>query len=180
MKLKYLLIITLLLGVIMVIILFPDSEKSISIKGIYEPNRLIVNERGDTTILTYFENGRIRSENEIKNGVRDGLQKVYYSNGQLKYITIIFNGEPWVVSEFYSISGDSLFPGTLFFGKGSVYDYYDNGKINTIGYYKNSRRDSVWTYYNSKEMVTRQEFYKDGILKETIRPKSGESVINTK
>jgi antitoxin component YwqK of YwqJK toxin-antitoxin module len=115
-------------------------------------------------MTTYDQNDVKISTCQLKNGKRKGTQTTFYPNSNKKSVWEITNEQPWCAIEYYSINGDSLFPGTLFFGTGSIYDYHDNAKVKTHGFYKHSLKDSIWTFYSKKGQIYLIETYKNGIL----------------
>ncbi len=132
-------------------------------------NNYTINEDKDSVLCSYFSNGKLRSSTVIKDGYPHGLERAYYPNGQLQYEFYGIDGEPWTAMKYYSANGDTLFPGTLIMGKGSIYEYFSDGKIKTKGQYKNSYRDSVWTEYSIDGLTASIVKYKyDSVKKKLI------------
>lgn len=55
----------------------------------------------DTTITTYYENGKVKSEYSVIDGKYDGLSKVYYEDGSLMMVINYRKGVPVDTSKFY-------------------------------------------------------------------------------
>ncbi len=55
----------------------------------------------DTTITTYYGNGKVKSEYSVIDGKYDGLSKVYYEDGSLMMAINYRKGVPVDTSKFY-------------------------------------------------------------------------------
>ncbi len=108
---------------------------------------------------TYFSNGNVEQEFNLKNGLINGNFKVYFENGKLKKSGSIYNKkrqgqfeeylEDGTISAKYSCNND-MFNGAFSF-------YHENGKVKTTG-----------NYVNDKKNGTFKEFDEDGnLIKET-------------
>ena len=51
------------------------------------------NDNQDNITKTYHENGKLKSEGNLKDGKEEGLVKTYFENGQLKEELNFKNGE---------------------------------------------------------------------------------------
>ena len=64
-----------------------------------------------STLLT---DGKLKSNISMKNGKRDGLEKIYYENGKLKYELNYKNGEPYGNMKLYDETGNLVGEGPYF------------------------------------------------------------------
>lgn len=95
------------------------------VKTVYFPGSLIV----EQTI-------------EYKDGVRNGMFREFYRNGQIK------------LQQFYV--GDTLTDSSL--------SYYANGKLKSLQYLKHGKREGSWRKYNEEGNVVEEMQYKDNLL----------------
>ena len=102
----------------------------------------------------YYENGKIKAEENYKDGEKDGLCKKYYENGQLMSEENYKDGEEYNFSKKYYENGqlkyDAEFIEELSYGFEK--SYYINGQLEYESNYKN-------------EELYKRTYYKDGILK---------------
>lgn len=107
----------------------------------------------DTTITQVYviresyPDGGVKTISEYKDCVKKGLEKEFYRNGQLRSERTVVEQQVWWSHKYYSQSGDSLYPGDVSWGKGTLYDYYDNGSIYSISKVKNGLPDSCRVFY---------------------------------
>ena len=81
-------------------------------------------------------------ENSFVNGLRDGVWRQYWDNGQLWLKENYKNGKK----------------------EGSYIQYHENGKLNTNSNYKNGKPDGTWVYYWDNEKIRTKGNYKNGKL----------------
>jgi len=84
-----------------------------------------------------YDNGKVKSKVNIKNGKRSGLAKGYYKDGSLKYETLFKNDKR-----------DGLSKGYFKSGKLKSEQNYKNGLLNGISkkYYKSGKLKSKFTF----------------------------------
>ena len=115
-------------------------------------NGIVYNEFGDVGLFTngikngihkkWYENGQLEFELNLKNGKKDGLYKWWYENGQLEYELNLKNGEL-----------DGL-------GK----SWYKNGQLSVEGNYKNGKRDGLSRGWDKNGQLEYEGNWKDGKL----------------
>ena len=66
----------------------------------------------------YYSNGQLYSEHYYENGLKEGIQKGYYSNGQLKYEEYYENGLKEGIQKRYHLNGQP-----------ESEHYYENGQL---------------------------------------------------
>lgn len=117
------------------------------------------------TVKFYTPNGRLKMEIEMKDGLKNGKQKVYYRNGALE-------------SEMYFKEGALDGPYTTYHKNGKIkssetykndmqdgyyQQYYTSGDIEVEGWFKGDARDQLWHYYypNGALMTTESYYAKE-------------------
>ena len=115
-------------------------------------NGIVYNEFGDVGLFTngikngihkkWYENGQLEFELNLKNGKKDGLYKWWYENGQLEFELNLKNGEL-----------DGL-------GK----SWYKNGQLSVEGNYKNGKRDGLSRGWDKNGQLEYEGNWKDGKL----------------
>jgi len=90
----------------------------------------------------YYENGQLEWQGQYVNGIMDGEWKSYHDNGQLSYARKYVNGEM----------------------EGEWKHYYDNGQLEMEGKYANGKEEGEWKYYLKDGNVDKIEVYEDGEL----------------
>jgi len=96
----------------------------------------VLEKKLDTVLITYFDNGNLKSEETYKNGVLDGESKYYYENGSVK--AIHYNWKKWTVYQK---------------------NYYDNGKLKSEGGYRDFSKKGEWLYYNEDGSLKDKKIY---------------------
>lgn len=76
-----------------------------------------------------------------------GTDSAFYANGQLKTVREYWAGTLFGALEHYTIDGDSLYPGDVFWSDGFFIDYYDDGTKAAEGAIKHGFPDGRWTYF---------------------------------
>lgn len=105
-----------------------------------------------------------------KNGVENGIGKIYYTtdpyNLQKIYNTI--EGQMWIIETYYS-SGqlEAKFTDTVIADEDLKYmqEYYENGSLKHTGYYVNGKDiHGKWTNYFQNGQIESTEMYNNGKL----------------
>lgn len=96
----------------------------------------------DGTWKNYDVLGRLTSEENWLNGMRSGLQKAYYENGNPQLV--------------YSCDSDKIV--------GKVTRHYSNGHLSMIGYYDKNGPTGIWTDYHRNDSIEYQYCYDSGKL----------------
>jgi len=106
--------------------------------------------------------GNKKSITEYVNCEKNGIEDVYYLNGQLKTERYLIGDYIWFTLKYYSIKGDSLYPGNVSWGKGRLYEYYEDGTLESIVKVKNGWPDSCWTrYYKNGKVASTTNYYNE-------------------
>ena len=94
------------------------------------------------SVITYFDNGNIKSVIHYKNTVRDGEAKLFSENGNVKKELSYFNGKV----------------------NGTVSNYDENGKLREMFTIVDGKREGSTSYFDSAGTYTNDVFYTEGRL----------------
>jgi len=94
------------------------------------------------SVITYFDNGNIKSVIHYKDGVRDGEAKHFSESGNVKQELSYFNGKV----------------------NGMVSNYDENGKLREMFSIVDGKRDGSTSYFDSSGTYTNDVFYTEGKL----------------
>lgn len=97
-----------------------------------------VDDKLDGKVTTYYPNGKITQETDYKNGIKEGLDNYYSSDG------VLLKKLPYTNDQ---IHGQVLY-----------YDAYGNLVIE--GSYKNGKKHGLWKYYKDGKVVLEESFPK--------------------
>ena len=138
---------------------FPNGKKMAC--GIY------LNEKKDSTWQFFSElNGTLASEEHYKDGVIDGLSKVFYPEGGLSEQRLYKQGVRDGLWEQYYPEGKLKLKGTYKAGEkqGAFKILYFSGQLMIAGQYISGYPDGIWIYCNEKGTITKKEIYAKGEL----------------
>jgi len=142
--------------------------------------KISYSQSGDTLILekpldklkmvrVYYENGKIRSEKNYKDGQEDCKYTKYFTNGKIseegnyKGVDMWGDGqEDGKYTEYFTngkIKREGNYKDRRKDGKWT--DYYRNGQIEEEGNYKDRRKDGKWTHYYENGQIEEEGNYKD-------------------
>ena len=98
------------------------------------------------SVVSYHENGQVKTSGTYKKGLKEGLFEEFYDNGQI------------LTSVNYFMSGK----------EGVENIFFENGNINFINNYKNNLFNGVKQTYFENGQVELREIYESGEYKEKI------------
>jgi len=136
----------LILGVFLVAsALSFSAERKVQVEQVFKnANTDIVYVQGEETPYTgiieiKFPNGKTQALMAYKNGVEDGINIIYYENGNIEYEKNVTNNGRTVYEKHYFSSGKLDFEATYKDGQldGVVKKYGENGQIIQQGTFKN-------------------------------------------
>ncbi len=125
------------------------------------------NEKKDSIWKYYSDfDGVLLSEENYTLGVKNGVSKTYYPNGNLIELINYRDGRKegeWVQ---YFEDGKLKFRGAYSGDEkeGPFMAYYPDGKISFSGAYKGGHMDGKWTFYDENGEVTRVDCYSEGAM----------------
>ena len=116
-------------------------------------------------ITTYFDkegkhikaetNYALGTRTDMKEGVKEGVEKVYYEIGQVAYVVNYVDGKRDGIMTWYDKQGRLL--STTMYNKGKL-----EGK--ETSYYPNGKVKSTVTYINDKKEGYQKEYFDNGVL----------------
>ena len=130
-------------------------------------------------IVSYYENGQLKSSTGLKNGELDGLCENYYENGQLESSSTYKDGKLDGLMELFKINGKLNLLINFKEGKedGEYKSYYENGQLQQsvrykngeyhglkVGYYENGQLSSLESYKNGEQDGLFESYYENGQL----------------
>jgi len=89
----------------------------------------------------YYDGGKLKYEETMKDGVPDGYYVSYYESGKIKDSGSIVNGK---------MNGFSK-------------SYYENGKVNWEGIFKDNKEDGYYKKYYESGNLRADAFFKNGV-----------------
>lgn len=103
----------------------------------------------------YFESGQLREEMNYKNGKLDGRYRNYYTTGSLGGEWYYKNGKREGVTMLYWENGKTKSERNFKDGKleGVSTRYYNSGTLRSIEHYKNGRRIKLKAYNKKGEII---------------------------
>lgn len=113
-------------------------------------------------LLGFVSLTAVSQNNKDKNGLKQGLWKVYYPNKSLKYKGQFVNDKPVGEFVYYYETGEimSIIKHSKNVARAKV--YYITGDIKARGKYIAGEKDSTWHYFGANGVVRAEEFYKNG------------------
>lgn len=120
----------------------------------------------------YFSNNTLISDEQYKNGVKNGISHSYYDSGEImeqidwkdgkqegSYRIFFKTGEPYMQ---YKVSNDKR--------NGLCLTYFQNGRTEMEAYYSNGLRDGSWNFYKEGgELWYTLKYDKGEILNPNVR-----------
>ena len=95
-------------------------------------------------IFNTYENGKLKKENKVINGKRNGISKGYYENGKLKIVSVFVDGEL----------------------NGLTKAYQKNGKLGMKGNFQDGKPQGLWRIYHENGRIKSKSIFKDGKVDE--------------
>lgn len=142
--------------------LYNDSAQLIA-KGKYIDNK-------KDSIWVYYNGstGKINSEEIYKKGIKEGLWKIYYSNGTVAETEVYKSGKKNGPYKKYFENGKLRFQGNMVNDQleGKVTLYFSDGGVWQQGIYKSGDKNGMWTTFKGDGTIEKQEEYIGGILKD--------------
>ncbi len=119
-----------------------------------------VNKLKDGKWMSFYNNGNVKTEENYKNGLREGYFKEYTEEGSLIKIEKYTNDQlQQDAQELVKLD--------------TKYDFYPNGKIKVEGTYNDSIAEGVRRYFSEKGDVISSKIFKEGIV-------IGEGIVDKK
>ena len=117
----------------------------------------------------YWENGYLKARSQFKFGIKQGLEKVCFDDGQIETLASVKNGKGEGLFRFWKKDGSLEVFNMKNSTKDGVYESFQNsGDIIAFGKYKNNNRVDKWFYFIDGEFLYITDF-NEKINKETYR-----------
>ena len=122
----------------------PDGKYKISVDNKIELRAFLKNHKKEGKWKTFYNNGKLHSVDEYKDGVRNGKLIDYYRTGQISYIGKSINGKAITGTKYYE-SGKVLAKNYFIDGEHVKQEvFFENGKLK---YTSNPRTGTVTKHY---------------------------------
>lgn len=130
-----------------------------------------------------YDNGSVKKEYTLRNGMVDGTVKEYYPNGKLHLESTFLMGKKRGVESVYDESGLLLAEVSYMDDiRNGEFKEYDMGKVKTVGSYVNGKKDGFFVGYDLNGSIARkysmkgdslhgryvQNIYSNGLVVKTI------------
>lgn len=132
-----------------------------------------IHEKKDSTWLFFSEsNGTLVSMESYRNGMINGLSKVFYPDGGLSEQHYYKNGVRDGLWEQYYLDGKLKLRGGFKTGEkhGLFKTFYNSGRPMIEGQYLQGHQDGKWTYFDEKGSLSKTETYDKGVLLKVEQP----------
>ena len=112
----------------------------------------------------YYESGKVKREENIVDGKREGKSVLYYESGKVEWEVNYLDGKLEGKSVEYYESGKVKREGNLVDGKleGKWVSYYESGKVFIEGNIVDGKREGKWVGYDESGEVFDEDIWKDG------------------
>lgn len=134
-----------------------DSLKKLAYVSYFERGQLIRQ-------VSYYNNGKIKSESNLAKGKLFGLQIEYYTTGKKQSERFIFSNETMLYRYIDETISDDRLVDVV---SSREVSYFESGKIKSEGIILQGQKIGLWRFYNQKGELELEEFYKC-FLKESI------------
>ena len=126
----------------------------------------------------YPENALLEETN-YKNGLREGLRKLYFSNGKVKSEVNYSNNRPAGIARFYYPNGVVAEEGTWVYGgwEGNYKNYYETGPLSQDLSYAYGKKDGMQKQYHSNGKLKSEGVWKDGMPNGAVKEYNEDGII---
>lgn len=112
----------------------------------------------------YYNNGQLKSEGSYSNGYKEGLHKEWFENGILSlegyYENNLANGEMKWYHEKGHLAATEQMKNNIRTGLWKIYDIED-GKIGAEGEFENGKEIGVWKSFHENGKVSRENIWEN-------------------
>ena len=125
-----------------------------------------------TGMALVCEGDKVRSLANYKDGKKEGVSKIWYPNGQLKFKENYKDGKGDGIQRWWHDNGHLVVKLNYKDGKkidDKVVYYYEDGTIYKTNYYENGSLDKIdYFYYHDYSGATRTDYYENGSLDKAV------------
>lgn len=115
--------------------------------------------------ITYYENGRVRSDITLVDGIKNGVALNYFEDGSLAvkgYFSEDKRDKKWYFYDENTKKLSAIENYKLGDLEGEQFYYYPDGKLKLKGSYKDNVRTGFWQMYDEDGKLTVQNIFLDG------------------
>ncbi len=144
-----------------------SSTVSFYKNGLKMASGIYLNEKKDSIWQFFNEyDGGLVSEESYKNGLKEGMSKIFNPSGTLSEHFYYKNGQKSGLWEQFYLDSHLKLRGAYLNGEkhGTLNIYYNSGQVMISGHYLAGHQDGIWIYYNEKGELTKKEIYNNGVL----------------
>jgi antitoxin component YwqK of YwqJK toxin-antitoxin module len=143
---------------------YNDRNLSYYDNGKVKTDSTIINGVANGPVKLYTELGTLKMEGFLKNGKRDSVFKFYYNSGSIESIVLYKNGRPNGSSQEYFEDGKLKSEGGYSHGKqdGIVKSYFENGNLKAVGRYVNDTLVGLYKIYYPNKQLQQISFSEQG------------------
>lgn len=151
-----------------------NNNQPLNKKGLVEKDGLLYSDSLSNTPYTgkyvsEFKNKKI--EFEVKDGVKEGLFKLYYENSKLEIEGALLNGKNDGEWKYYYPEGMLQSKGNFSRDTltGKWFWFHKNGQISESGVFRNGLREGEWQSLDTNGLLLFTRIYKNGIEIDSIK-----------
>tara|TARA_A100001011_G_C13725318_1_gene601283 strand:- start:26 stop:532 length:507 start_codon:yes stop_codon:yes gene_type:complete len=159
-----------ILSLLIICLIVSCSQNRYHVNEITKPTDGLYYLKNDMSLVNGIIYNKFGDVGLFKNGIKNGVHKIWYENGQLKYQGNYINGKPDGVYKSWYKNGQLKMEVDYRNGKkdGLVKTWYKNGQLETETEYKNDKKDGleyiwfengklkwVWDIKNGEKKLTR-------------------------
>lgn len=121
---------------------------------------------GNGTYISYYENGSVFTEGNIKDGLKDGVWKTYYENGEISQTSMYVRSELNGLQQTWYPSGNINVEGEMQNNKrvGEWNWYFESGNPESNVYFVNDKKEGTQKFWNDYRKLLKEEIYENGEL----------------
>lgn len=154
---------------------FLNAQSHVLIKQYFDAKKTTIQEQYfvlksapkilDSTYISYYANGLVKSEGTYKKNLKVGVWKFYYENGELRTKGNYLSGMDYGVWTYFYENGNTSAEGSINKGikEGNWKTYYESGGVKNEGNYLKGKKDGLWQYFNESGGLKARANYKDDI-----------------
>lgn len=128
-------------------------------------------------VSKYFNEtyGGVELEVMMKNGMKNGLMKRYYFNGNLEYEANYIKDKLDGIERTFSKTGQMLTETTYKNGikEGPYQSFHENGAQFSKGAFKNDLQEGKWSFYDERELLIGEATFSNGTGEQLAYDKNG-------
>ncbi len=146
--------------------IFIKGEERVGYRTIEYKQQVLELKNGllDGTNIFYSSNGKVLSKTKVKNNMANGIKKTYHRNGKIATESYYIDGKMEGITKVYYPDGKIRCKMKMENNKitGIANTYYENGKLEKEENFVNSNLDGVSKYYNENGKLSHEIIWGNG------------------